>query len=304
MRERIGSAIAGAAEFLASRQLHSGEIDVLRSIDPDMREARRYPTVFGSAIAVLSLQHSAHIVLQPLVARAGRFLVEQRRGDGTWSYWLKPEESASDADDSACCSLALLRSGHLPAGEIHRNIPIFEAYRTTSGLFQTWFHEWTNDVDGVVNANVVGYLGERSSTEAAIEFVAGLIRDGPDAGAIPYYVDRAALYYATARALHRAPRLRECEGALMELLRNRAVRPAGTVLPIAQSLAALALCGCSLLPEFSPTIDWLLGKQNRNGSWPLEAWYTGPDPSGAPSGLYGSEELSTVLCLESLLRAT
>jgi hypothetical protein len=288
--------------------MRSGEIAVHRGSDPGLGRPQRDPSVFGSALAVIALGWSHHPVLRPLVARAGRYIAGQRRRDGTWPYWPAPVEWISDADDTACCSLALLQSGCAEPAEVRGNVAIFEEHRDASGLFQTWFHvganhDGANDVDSVVNANVLCYLGARPSTMEAAEYLVDLVLTGRECGSYRYYVDSAALHCAMARAMDAVPRLRRCERVLIGKLRERVAAPAGALLPIAQSLTALALRGVALVPECASSLDWLLAAQMTHGSWPEEACYAGPEPGRRLSAWYGSAELSTVLCLEALLRA-
>ena len=49
-------------------------------------------------------------------------------------------------------------------------------------------------------------------------------------------------------------------------------------------------------------IDNLMDAQLSNGAWPRRAYYAGPLPSGPYEAWYGSEELTTALCLEALTR--
>jgi hypothetical protein len=293
---RLHSAIDSAAEFLARTQKRSGEIPVHRSDAPGLSTTHRDPSIFGTAVAAHALRHSTHPVVRQIVERANRYLARERRDDGTWSYWPKATECSSDADDTACCMLAL----QLPANAALR--AKFEAHRAPSRLFCTWFHDGPNDVDSVVNANVLALLGPRRVTMEPVQYLVDLVLFDQEPGSSRYYPHTAALHYAIARAMERVPHLRLCEGVLVRKLRSCVSEAGGSLVAVAQSLAALALRGVAPLPEFAGALERLLDAQRPDGSWPAEAWYAGPEPGRPLSCWYGSVEWSTVLCLEPLLR--
>jgi hypothetical protein len=286
----IGEAIENAAEFLARRQKRSGEIPVHRSREPELQRVERDAAAFGTAITSLALRECRHPVVEQIVARANRYIAAQRRDDGTWSYWPKDLRAPADADDTACCAMALgLADDARVAGR-------FEANRDTSGLFYTWFGQAANDVDSVVNANVLAYLGP-CRADRVVEYLIDLVLFDRERGSYRYYLDPAALHYAIARAMRTVPGLRLCEQALVGKLRARLATPTGSILAVAQSFSALAMCGDA------PDVDRLIEAQSPDGSWPVEAFYAGPEPDGSLSMWYGSAELSTVLCLEALVRS-
>jgi len=49
-------------------------------------------------------------------------------------------------------------------------------------------------------------------------------------------------------------------------------------------------------------LDLLLESQRSDGSWRRQAYYTGPEPPTPHSAWFGSEALTTCLCLEALAR--
>ncbi len=298
-------AIDRGARYLTLRQLDSGEIPVHLAFHRDLRDARRDPSVFGSAVAALSLYGANQPLCRLIVARATRHIAAERRPDGTWSYWPSVIPVASDADDTACCSLALIQSGRFIPDTIRANSSIFERYRDRSGLFQTWFADGWNLLDSVVNANVLAYLGSRSSTVRATEYLIDLVRTGCEADSYPYYADVASLHHGIARAMRVVGQLRICQPSLTEKLRARLATdgPSEPLIVVAQSLSALALLGVRLIPEFRSAAARLLDAQRPDGGWPAEAYYTGP-PCGAVTAWYGSDEIVSVLCVEALLRAS
>ncbi|MGE5489770.1 MAG: prenyltransferase/squalene oxidase repeat-containing protein [Actinomycetota bacterium] len=155
-----------------------------------------------------------------------------------------------------------------------------------------------DDVDPVVNANAILYLGESDDTLPAIDWLIKEVRtDRPDFSL--YYKDSFALYYMVSRAYrHSAPSLIQTRDHILARIACLAgkgwepVRPALT----------LGLAACTLLnfdpesPLVAPAIDAILKLQNPDGSWPISAFYSGP------SEYWGSAELSTAFCLEALAR--
>jgi hypothetical protein len=150
------------------------------------------------------------------------------------------------------------------------------------------------DVDPVVNANVILYLGERDDTRPAIDFVVSTVL----ADAMPfslYYEDLLALYHAVARAYrHGATALGVLRQPILDRVARRTSRPDGLT-PLQAALAASAVL------TFDP--DAPLGRelvrivrstQRGDGAWDAYAYY----------GVWGSDELTTAFCLEALARAS
>ena len=155
-----------------------------------------------------------------------------------------------------------------------------------------------DDVDPVVNANVILYLGESSETKAAISYLVGLVQNGIAGGFSLYYTDPLALFYMIARAaLHSAPSLAAGESAIVHetIARQKAegsfgtplstALGAGVLLTFAPSEEATELAIRSLLRTNAMTVH---GRGTRLYSGPLEHW--------------GSEELSTAIALEAIER--
>jgi hypothetical protein len=154
-------------------------------------------------------------------------------------------------------------------------------------------HIDNDDVDPVVNANVVLYLGERDETRAAIEFVVQTVLADTTPFSL-YYADPLALYHAVARAFrHGAGSF----GVLREPIVDRIARrwASGDALtPLQAAYAACALLtfdpDASLVPEL---LQLLRASQREDGGWDAYAFY----------GVWGSEELTTAFCLEALAQA-
>lgn len=149
-----------------------------------------------------------------------------------------------------------------------------------------------HDVDPVVNANVLLYLGERAETQAAIAFAIETVRQGRTPFSL-YYQEPLTLYYAVARAFrHASPQLsvlrEQIVGAVLS--RCRSIAPPT---PLQAALAASALLtfdGASdAIVRLTATI---LESQDRDGGWDVYPFYH----------VLGSRELTTGFCIEVLAR--
>jgi hypothetical protein len=155
-----------------------------------------------------------------------------------------------------------------------------------------------DNVDCVVNANVLLYLGERAETERTVDYIIRAVVEGQDATCSRLYLDRLAFYHAVSRAY--------ASGA-SSLARTRELIVEQVVATRAENGSwgnelLTALAGCTLLnfglhePSLTRGVEYLLETQREDGSWRRIAMFPGPEP------YYGSEELTTALCVELLAR--
>ena len=148
------------------------------------------------------------------------------------------------------------------------------------------------DVDPVVNANVVLYLGERSETAAAIEYLSQLVRDGLPEDFSQYYKEPLSLYYVIARCRrHASPVFADLKTPIIEGVLAR-IGPDGQFENVLWAAVA-----ASVLMSFDPAspaiplaIDQILRSQRDHGAWAPHIFYN----------VYGSEEFTTSFCLEAL----
>ncbi len=159
------------------------------------------------------------------------------------------------------------------------------------------------DVDGVVNANVLLYLGEGPDTRGAVDFLCKILRGREESTCDRWYHSRFAVYYAVARCL--AAGVKGLAGEASELMDR--LRGAGSVEGLfgeglcdtAQAVASLRMLGATPR-EVGRGVEFLLGQQQPDGSWAAERVYYG----GRNEELgWGSEEITTGYCLEALSRA-
>jgi hypothetical protein len=253
------------------------------------------------------LRFVAHPAAAGIAERAQEFLEHEMLGPGLWTYWSSKGKIRvpADLDDIACASLALSQWGR----SVPDNRQFLLDNRDEHGRFLTWLVDckWNPqdaflpprhrlNVDVVVNANVVAYLGERAETRAAIDYLVGVLGSSPIA-ASAYYPDTFALFHAVSRAYQRGVKgLAVVRDSVVSAVAARVgTQGAGNALLDAQAMLTL-LNFNSWSAAGDIAFEALLRHQQENGAWPRVAAYLGPAP------FYGSEEVTTAYALEAVAR--
>ncbi len=338
----ISAAIRGGLRFLRAEQLPNGEFRTLvggwAEGQPDLSRAVFDSSPFVTSFVLYALTHAAPGEADEMIQRAVAFLKADMGPGGHWRYWSKAQHKhyrlPPDLDDTACASFALRAAG----ARVPRNAWVFRQARDAQGRFLTWLShanttrrslrlKWSeaeetrlraggdgppqspaqedprfnppvydpNDVDPVVNANAALYLGEGPLSRPAISYVQQLISSGLPERYSLYYLDPIFLYHAVARAYrHSVPSF----GALGHRIVAEIERGVGRQGRFDTPL--IAACAASVLLTFSPgspalslAMAQIIEAQQDTGGWPAAPFYL----------CWGSRELTTALCLESLLRA-
>jgi hypothetical protein len=301
-------AIGRAIAFLERRQLPSGELPVLAS-------GTRDPSIFPTAVMAHSLSFAPGA--QTIRDRALDFLHSEMDPRGLWKHWprehSRSRELPPDLDDTSCASAVLARAGR----PFPDNRKLLLANRNGDGLFYTWklTHRelrhplvlWSLfrcgtakpfDVDAVVNANVVFYLG---AIPEVIEHLLRVLRENRETSCDKWYDNPFVVWYFFSRALHaHAPEA----GEIIEK-KIAAATP--------RNALESALAACSLWCwNRSPAVGPILAAQLNSGAWPAAPLYhdgrarrrDGTFAQPHPDTLYwGSEELTTAFCIEALSRS-
>ncbi|MDO7852003.1 hypothetical protein [Hymenobacter convexus] len=272
-----------------------------------------------------------------ILTRATTFFEHQMNHGGLWNHFTTLHRwrhtCPLDVDDTACVS-AILRARGVACPR-PSNVPLLLANRNKQGLFYSWFLlrlRWNrnrtywrvtlpellrpvqsllfwfnveasrNDVDGVVNANALYYLGPGPETQPIVDFLLRIIAEKREADCDLWYRDAHFVYYFFTRAYHSGvPALEPLRQPIIDRILARA-RPDGR---LGDTLADTAWAACSLLnlgsypPELTAAINYLLKKQEAAGNWPRWLlYYGGPKKRMG----WGSEEMTTGFCLEALAR--
>jgi len=340
----IAQAIEDGLRFLASRQLPSGQFPVeLTYYDREVRTraVRQDPAVFATAHIAYSLDFLPHQSARELVSRTFPFFLHEMTGHGIWHYWNKAADwpglnlykfIPADLDDTASVSYLLSRHG-VPFPD---NRPLMLLNRNRKGLFYTWFvlrprltmnipywrsligditylrygrffytHANYGDVDGVVNANVLLYLGERPETKPVVDWLIHLVEEGNEAAYDKWYPHPFMFYYALSRNVHEGTaRFDTVTETIIDRI-GLAAHADGRIgadelhtgLAVNTALNFRERTGNG--PTWlTPAIDYLLGRQLDSGGWPSSPYYCTPGCDQT----WGSEELTTGICLEALYR--
>ena len=277
--------------------------------DPDIpRHYERPP--FVSAFCVLALESCDESRARAICAASRAYLVQTMEYPGFWRYY---RHLPQDLDSTALCSLVI---GSHPWILLERNVPQMLANRDGKGCFMTWVlaedepdvvSTFRIEADPVVNANVIAYLGDRAETRDAQRWLESMITEDRLEGSSKWYPDKAAIYYATTRAMIRA---RPALDSLRPILADRILGlrdpqgEFGNILQTAQAVSALYSIGSLARIDARREVERLIGSQREDGSWPeLLAFGDQSLKWGAVGRIgHGSEAVTSAFCIEALER--
>lgn len=335
----LAEALARGLTYLHQHQFPNGEFAAYTAADAPMQDwTSPDNAVFPTALIAGCLLHLADAPeADEVLHRVCQFLRYQMNHGGLWNHFTQLHRfrhlCPSDVDDTACIS-ALFQARQI-ACPVPTNVPLLLANRNKEGLFYTWFllrPRWVknrtywrvtlpellrpvqsalfwysieahrNDVDGVVNANALYYLGDIPETQPVIAYLLRIIAERKEADCDLWYRDTHFVFYFFTRAYFRGiTKLEPLRQPIIERIRA-AARPDGR---LGDTVADTAWAVCSLLnlrsypPELTAAIRYLLAAQQPNGEWPRWLLYFG----GPKRRLgWGSEEMTTGFCLEALAR--
>lgn len=158
------------------------------------------------------------------------------------------------------------------------------------------------DIDGVVNANVIHYLGKTPITIKGIEYLAKQLSEGNELNFDKWYKTDSVVYYLISRLKkHDFEELKDVffkwEKAILNIIESGNLSKFEDL-----DLALYANTLFNLGIENSlikPIIQELILRQNSNGSWKRKIFYF-----GGPKKImgWGCEELTTAICVSALIR--
>jgi hypothetical protein len=299
--EEFTHSIQRGLRFLHDNQLPYGEFRTYASPSKDMRRTFFDSSIFATTFVLYSIARIDHPWVTVITNRAISFLAEEGCDPGLFQYYTSKNARSTDfdLDDSACASVALQRSHPFVASGY--NVKHFTKNRDDAGRFYTWVGRGAlaNNVDSVVNANVVFYLGDRDETKSACRYLVDTIKGGHESESYHYYLDDMSLYYAVSRAYARGTSsLSGAREAVIDkvLESSEGDGSFGDELATACAVCSLANFDYDSVKRLRDAAHSLDRQQRADGSWRRIAMFHG-------SGSYfGSEELTTALCLEALTR--
>ena len=301
--EQSKLAVRRGLRFLRDNQLPYGEFRTYASPSIDMRRTFFDSSIFATTFVLHSIAGIGHPYVTVMTDKVISFLTKEMCGPGLFQYFTSKNARSIDfdLDCTACASVALQRSH--PFIMRGYNIRYFVENRNEAGLFYTWVGNaaLANNVDSVVNANVVLYLGDREETKSACQYLVDTIKCSHESESYQYYLDNIALYYAVSRAYTRgASSLSEAREAVIEkvLQSSKDDGSFGDELTTACAVCTLANFEYDGVTRFRDAASYLEEQQRADGSWHRAPMWTA---RFRESSLYfGSEELTTALCLEAL----
>ena len=304
----VEHSISKGVDFLHDNQLPYGEFKTY--VSPDRNLAGH--CVFDSSLTVTTfVLYSTEFVASPKVremkSKALEFLVEEMEGPGVWRYWTSRNHKHIDPDvDDTSLASYILRQHH-PHIFFGSNIALILSHRNDSGLFYTWIRKAgsKNDIDSVVNANVLLYLGERDETKPVCEYLNTIVLADAEEQSCWYYPDYFALYYTMSRAFYRgAVSLGQARHAIVDkiIVRQQSDGSFADDLRTAYAVCALMNYEYHNREIIDRAMHHILDRQQVDGSWPKVAAYMGPEPPGPRTVWWGSEALTTAISLEALAR--
>jgi hypothetical protein len=306
--EQFAPAVRRGMRFLRNNQLPYGEFRTYASPSIDMKRTLFDSSIFTTTFVLYSIVRlDMDIPCVPaMTKKATSFLAGEMRGPGLFQYFTSKNARSIDfdLDCTACASVALHRSHPFIARGC--NIKRFIENRNEAGLFYTWVGgaALANNVDSVVNANVVFYLGDRDETKSASRYLADLINSGHESNSYHYYLDDMTLYYAVSRAYARGTSsLNGAREAVIEkvLRSSKGDGSFGHELATACAVCSLVNFEYDDSTRLRDAARYLERRQGEDGSWQrIAMWVAKLDRLDV---YFGSEELTTALCLEALAYA-
>lgn len=333
----IESSIQRGLSYLENHQYPNGEFCCYIAQDIDLKKDCLPDTsIFATTLICNSLSSlKEYPSVQPMLEKAGWLIKSHQLRGGVWDYYtgwhLLYKIVPPDVDDTVFAS-QLMTTLNLP---YINNIPPLLSNRNRQGLFYTWFlprfsakgnkTHWRigcrmlrspfkcllmykqigcrpNDVDAVVNANVLYYLGYNENTAPIIPYLIDIVDNQQEASCDNWYHNPFAFYYFVSRNYTHCSVMLE---PIKQKIINRILSTITSNGCMKGSLLDTALGIASLLnlnyrgEELEKAIKYLISEQYKTGEWQRKALYHGGTTG---KGSFGSEELTTGFCLEALAK--
>jgi hypothetical protein len=334
---QLNQAIERGIAYLEDHQLPNGEFLFYMSGDDAMQswnlpESSVFPSaLIGNCLLILKKRDKVGQIL----LNTANFLKYQMDRGGVWSHFTILHRlrnvCPNDLDDTACVS-DFLKSMKFDFPMERNQQLILDSSRSDS-LFYTWiifrfkrnkniiywyyalkelkylfksFFFWyysecsRYDVDAVVNANILYYLGKRKETDAIIHHLIHVIKENKEDDCDKWYRSTLIVYYFISRNIPAGiSELKEIQPELIKRILSKSLKNGS----FGDSELETAVAISSLIflkyhgPEVEHGINHLIKTQSERGNWKRWGVYF----SGKKKlQCWGSEELTTAFCLEAL----
>lgn len=299
----IEQAIRKAAAFLHAQQKTNGDFPsrVCRTVNGKGCRIHK-GSVFSTTFVLYSLQFVPLTEKTGTMLEKGRAFIDSKRNAGDlWRFCGTIIDH--DLDDISCASYHLESLGYA----LENKKQLYDN-RDENNIFKTWIRQKKtdhNDIDGVVNANVLLYLGENKETVDACEWIINAVKSGKEKNILTYYPDSAVLFYTLSRAFFQKG-LSCVEQAVPMLIVKISEKVPQYIehhdfLNAAFLLNALLNLGYDS-KSLKKHADFFVKHQTESGSWESSLFFMAVDLPKAPSAYFSSESVTTALTAEFLCR--
>jgi len=308
--ERIIESILRGINFLAKRQLSSGEFSTLRWRKSNVQAASYVKSVFITSFVLHSLAHLSNFSqVQKISQRAIRFLLDEMEQSGLWRFLGKKSYIHFDVD-TTCCILASLREWRINL-DYYSVASLLLKNRNNRGIFNTWildidppFEKGDNNIDWVVNANVLFFYSLLDWPLSEVEeYLIQIVRTGQFMQKSVYYDSPFSFVYCLTRIYSDAgnKRLEPIVKEVKTYLLNCQTRGTGDKTdPLESTLAITGLLNCGVQPSnLTQVIECLLHMQREDEGWPIGTFFVGGPYLGYDLA-FGSREVTTAIAVEAL----
>ena len=334
----INDALSKGIQFLHDHQLPNGQFTAYMAADAPMQGwTLPMDMIFPTALICQSLIHiKEDEKVETMLKKSTDFLQYQIGRGATWNHFAYSESirrvCPQDIDDTACVSHFLIERNTGFKKEANKKLILDN--KNSQGLLYTWFtFRWRfnanktywrlaatelkspirsyffwneearrSDIDTVVNANVLHYLGDIPEMQPVIDHIIDTINKNQEHDCDKWYRNLFSVYYFFTRCYFAGIKKLL---PIVEPIKERIIQQAKENGQIGNTPLDTALAACSLInlgytgPVLTNAIHYLTTTQEQHGGWPRQLLYYGGRKK--LSG-YGSEELVTGFCVEALAR--
>ncbi|MEH1910887.1 MAG: hypothetical protein V7L05_15170 [Nostoc sp.] len=318
-------AISNGIDFLYSNQLNCGEFKTLKSSTQQMNSCYHLhaSSPYITTFVLYSLSFLSHSKVTEMTQKSLNFLIKELEEPGVWRFYSQNNRKIKyyngrflrdevgiipDLDDTACASYAL-KSNTI---NFSNNQAILLNQRNEEGIFYTWFlddYQYEleqkssvylppyNNICCGVNANILLLLGENEATKSVCHYLNNIVVNEQEKYHCAYFPNIFVFYYLLSRAYFNGVRsLNQAKNIIVDKIMSDQIKNYLQV-PLSN---ALAICTLFNFGYFTYQVnDWInriIYKQKLNGSWSRYSFFIDAKDH------YGSEELTTAICLEALTR--
>ncbi|MGI6393804.1 MAG: hypothetical protein ACOX2F_03565 [bacterium] len=298
---QIEQKIESGINFLSLKQQRNGEFASFSCSSPDKKECFPHKgSIFISTFILYSLNFVKDNATARTIIKKGTDYIKSKREKGDlWRFW--GDKIDHDLDDTSCASFIL----ELDKEPLFNKSTIY-SNRNQEGLFKTWIREREkNDVDGVVNTNVLLYLGEDKMTIPACNALVNAVIEEREREINYYYPEIAVFYYTLSRAYFEK-QLKCVEKGIPVIVKKIENMLNSKEFENDAMVKAMLLNGLLNFKKWSKTMDasakMFLKIDFSSSSLVKSPFFVAGEPPDKPSFYYFSNETAVALVVEFLKR--